>query len=115
MHQSWVIVSEHDVRAWPNSGVAPVPGRRGVFSYRFIPFGLIAQAKAKFVEWHGAGGTQRHPGSRARSSYSRFAVHQPSRPISMELTEIPCWNCTWVTCSGKDGGLQFFPLRDHVP
>jgi hypothetical protein len=47
---SWVIVSEHNVDEWPNGGLAPVPGRPGIFSYGFIPPGLFAQVKAKFLE-----------------------------------------------------------------
>ena len=47
---SWVIVSEHNVDEWPNGGLAPLPGRPGVFSYGFIPPGLFAQVKAKFLE-----------------------------------------------------------------
>jgi hypothetical protein len=50
---SWVIVSEHNVDEWPNGGLAPVPGRSGVFSYGFIPPGLFAQVKAKFLEQSG--------------------------------------------------------------
>jgi hypothetical protein len=50
---SWVIVSEHNVDEWPNGGLAPVPGRPGVFSYGFIPPGLFAQVKAKFLELSG--------------------------------------------------------------
>jgi hypothetical protein len=52
---SWVIVSEHNVDEWPNAGLAPVPGRPGVFSYGFIPPGLFAQVKAKFLEQSGRG------------------------------------------------------------
>ncbi len=52
---SWVIVSEHNVDEWPNGGLAPVPGRPGVFSYGFIPPGLFAQVKAKFLELAGQG------------------------------------------------------------
>lgn len=47
---SWVIVSEHNVDEWPNGGLAPIPGRLGVFSYGFVPPGLFAQIKAKFLE-----------------------------------------------------------------
>ncbi|MBT1513826.1 hypothetical protein KIP88_25365 [Bradyrhizobium sp. SRL28] len=47
---SWVIVSEHNVDEWPNAGVSPIPGRPGVFSYGFIPPGLFAQIKARFLE-----------------------------------------------------------------
>ena len=48
--RSWVIVSEHNIDEWPNGGLAPLPGRRGVFSYGFIPPSLFAQVKAKFLE-----------------------------------------------------------------
>jgi len=47
---SWVIVSEHNVDEWPNAGLAPLPGRPSVFSYGFIPPGLFAQVKSKFLE-----------------------------------------------------------------
>ena len=50
---SWVIVSEHNVDAWPNAGLAPIPGRPGVFSYGFIPPGLFVEVKAKFLELSG--------------------------------------------------------------
>lgn len=46
---SWVIVSEHNVDEWP-SGLAPIPGRPGIFSYGSIPPGLFARIKAKFLE-----------------------------------------------------------------
>ena len=52
---SWVIISEHNVDEWPNGGLAPVPGRPGVFSYGFIPPGLFAQVKARFLELSGQG------------------------------------------------------------
>jgi hypothetical protein len=47
---SWVIVSEHNVDEWPNAGVSPIPGKSSVFSYGFIPPGLFAQIKARFLE-----------------------------------------------------------------
>jgi hypothetical protein len=47
---SWVLVSEHNVDEWPNPGVVPIPGNPGVFSYGFIPPGLFAQIKARFLE-----------------------------------------------------------------
>jgi hypothetical protein len=47
---SWVIVSEHNVDEWPNGGLAPIPGRSGLFAYGFVPPGLFAQIKAKFIE-----------------------------------------------------------------
>ena len=46
---SWVIVSEHDIDEWPNGGLSPAPGKPGVFAYGFIPPGLFAQIKAKFL------------------------------------------------------------------
>jgi hypothetical protein len=45
----WVIISEHNVDEWPNGGLAPLPGRPGVFSYGFIPPSLFAQIKAGFL------------------------------------------------------------------
>jgi len=47
---SWVIVSEYNLDEWPNGGLAPVPGRPGIFSYGFVPPRLFAQIKAKFLE-----------------------------------------------------------------
>ena len=47
---SWVIVSEHNIDEWPTGGLSPVPGKPGVFAYGFIPPGLFAQIKAKFLE-----------------------------------------------------------------
>ena len=47
---SWIIVSEYNVDEWPNAGLSPLPGRPGVFSYGFIPPGLFAQIKAKFLK-----------------------------------------------------------------
>jgi hypothetical protein len=53
----WVIVSEHNVDEWPNGGLAPLPGRPGIFSYGFIPPGLFARVKAKFLELYEEGRT----------------------------------------------------------
>jgi hypothetical protein len=53
---SWVIVREYNVQEWrPNAGPAPLPGRPGVLSYGFIPPGLFAQVKAKFLELYEKG------------------------------------------------------------
>jgi len=46
----WVIVSEHNVDAWPTTGLQPIPGHPGVFAYGFIPPRLFAQIRAKFLE-----------------------------------------------------------------
>ncbi len=47
---SWVIVSEHNIDEWPNAGLSAIPGRPGAFSYGFIPPGLFAQIKTRFLE-----------------------------------------------------------------
>ena len=47
---SWVIVSEHNIAEWPNAGLSPLPGLPDTFSYGFIPPGLFAQIKARFLE-----------------------------------------------------------------
>ncbi len=46
---SWVIVSEHNIDEWPNSGLSPAPGKPGVFAYGFIPPALFARIKTEFV------------------------------------------------------------------
>jgi len=55
----WIIVSEHNVDEWPNGGLAPLPGRPGVFSYGFIPPGLFAQVKERFLDLYEKGQTGR--------------------------------------------------------
>jgi hypothetical protein len=47
---SWVVVSDHNVDEWPNAGLAPLPGRPGIFSYGFIPPGLFRDIKKRFLE-----------------------------------------------------------------
>ncbi len=47
---SWVLVSDHNVDEWPNAGLTLVPGRPDMWSYGFIPPGLFAQIKARFLE-----------------------------------------------------------------
>jgi hypothetical protein len=47
---SWVIVSEHNIDEWPNAGLSPIRGRPDVFSYGFIPPGLFALIKTRFLE-----------------------------------------------------------------
>ena len=51
----WIIVSEHNVEEWPNAGLAPLPGRPSEFSHGFIPPGLFAQVKAKFLQLYEKG------------------------------------------------------------
>ncbi len=48
--RSWVIVSEYNVDTWPNAGLTPVPDRRGVFFYGFVPPRLFADVKTTFLE-----------------------------------------------------------------
>ena len=52
---SWVVVSENNVDEWPNGGLAPLPGRPGVFGYGFLPPSLFAQIKARFLALTEAG------------------------------------------------------------
>jgi hypothetical protein len=47
---SWVIVSEHNIDIWPNSGLSSIPGKAGVYSYGLIPPGLFASIKAEFMK-----------------------------------------------------------------
>ena len=47
---SWVIVSEHNIDEWPNAGLSPLPRHPDVSSYGFIPPGLFARIKARFLE-----------------------------------------------------------------
>ena len=47
---SWVIVSEHNIDEWPNAGLSPLPGLPDTFSHGFIPPGLFAQIRARFLE-----------------------------------------------------------------
>ena len=47
---SWVIVSEHNIDEWPNAGLSPLPGQPDTFSYGFVPPGLFALIKARFLE-----------------------------------------------------------------
>lgn len=46
---SWVILSDHNIDEWPNSGLSTIPGNPGVFAYGFIPPGLFATVKAEFL------------------------------------------------------------------
>jgi hypothetical protein len=45
-----VIVSEHTIDEWPNTGLSPAPGNQSVFGDGFIPPGLFAQIEARFIE-----------------------------------------------------------------
>ncbi|WP_312878770.1 hypothetical protein [Rhizobium leguminosarum] len=47
---SWVIVSEYNIDEWPNGGLPPVPGSDRIFAYGFIPPGLFAMIKARFLD-----------------------------------------------------------------
>jgi hypothetical protein len=46
----WVIVSDYNVDEWPSAGLEPIPGRPGEFAYGFIPPGLFADIKQRFLE-----------------------------------------------------------------
>ena len=47
--RSWIVISEANVDFWPNAGLAPVPGRRGVYAYGFLPPALFDKVKNGFV------------------------------------------------------------------
>jgi hypothetical protein len=47
--RSWVIVSEANVDFWPNAGLAPVPGKRGVYAYGVLPPALFGKVRDGFV------------------------------------------------------------------
>lgn len=50
--RSWIVVSDFNIDQWPNGGLSPVPGRKGAFSYGFIPPGLFAKVKEQFLALH---------------------------------------------------------------
>ena len=58
---SWVIVSEHNVDEWPNAGISPLAGLPDTFSHGFIPPGLFAQIKSRFLELARAGQSRAIP------------------------------------------------------
>jgi len=43
-------VSETNIDEMADAGLSPVPGKPGVFGYGFIPPGLFAEIKARFLE-----------------------------------------------------------------
>jgi hypothetical protein len=55
---SWIIVSEHNIDEWPNGGLSNVPGKTGVYSYGFIPPGLFALVKVRFIELARSGASE---------------------------------------------------------
>ena len=48
--RSWIVVSEANVDHWPNPGLAPIPGKRGVFAYGFLPPALFEKVKKEFLD-----------------------------------------------------------------
>jgi hypothetical protein len=48
--RSWVVVSEFNVDEWPSAGLSPLPGKPNIFAYGFIPPGLFAGIKQRFLE-----------------------------------------------------------------
>ena len=46
----WVVISEANVDFWPNAGLAPLPGRRGVFAYGFLPPTLFENVRSRFLK-----------------------------------------------------------------
>jgi len=45
----WVIVSDVNLDDWPNSGIAPVPGRPKAFIYGYLPPRLYEAVKKKML------------------------------------------------------------------
>jgi hypothetical protein len=54
---SWVVISDHNVDAWPNAGLQQVPRHPRSFSYGFLPPVLFAQIKARFLKLAARGGS----------------------------------------------------------
>ena len=48
--RSWIVISEANIDFWPNAGLAPLPGKRGVYAYGFLPPNLFAQVRNDFVK-----------------------------------------------------------------
>jgi hypothetical protein len=48
--RSWIVISEANVDFWPNAGLAPVPGKRGVYAYGFLPPLLFEKVREGFVK-----------------------------------------------------------------
>ena len=47
--RSWIIVSEANIDFWPNAGLAPIPGKRGVYAYGFLPPTLFEIVRNRFL------------------------------------------------------------------
>lgn len=47
--RSWIIISEANVDFWPNAGLAPLPGKRGVYAYGYLPPRLFEAVRDSFV------------------------------------------------------------------
>ena len=48
--RSWIVISEANVDFWPNAGLAPIPGKRSVYAYGFLPPSLFEKVKDGFVK-----------------------------------------------------------------
>jgi hypothetical protein len=48
--RSWIVISEANVDFWPNAGLAPIPGKRGVYGYGFLPPSLFEKARGGFLK-----------------------------------------------------------------
>jgi hypothetical protein len=48
--RSWIVISEANVDFWPNAGLAPLPGRRGLHAYGFLPPELFEKVRSSFVK-----------------------------------------------------------------
>jgi hypothetical protein len=49
--RSWIVISEANIDFWPNAGLAPLPGKRGVYAYGFLPPNLFEKVRADFLKF----------------------------------------------------------------
>lgn len=47
--RSWVVISEANVDHWPNAGLASIPGKRGAFTYGFLPPQFFEEIRGRFL------------------------------------------------------------------
>lgn len=89
---SWVIVSEYNVDEWPNGGLSAVLGKPDEFRCDFIPPGLFARIKAKFLELAHERKSQRYVADQMRN-HPLLAIATPIAATTNPHT------CTSVSAS----------------
>ena len=53
--RSWVIVSECNLDQWPNSGLSPIHGKAGEYSYGYLPPKFFSRIRKKILEFYRSG------------------------------------------------------------